>query len=206
MCSITDALWFFFNLNLGLKKRGGIVKLTTHLHLMTRMRISGGILLRPHTPSRFVQRLLYFHFVVKFIHSPFHHKFRGASYANIGRRDSSHRGNRTSHSFYKSHCRVLVYKVLFTVTSKCVCRDWKRSENTKAWKDVGLSDFAVVAYRHIPLWECISFTLLEFAFRALFSQSTHMYKYVYNILMYRAADKSLARPGTKQANVSVRMA
>ena len=67
--------------------RGGRVKLTTHLHLMTRLRMSGGTLLRPHTRSRCVQGHLYFYFVVTFIQSPFHPKLRGTPYANIGRRE-----------------------------------------------------------------------------------------------------------------------
>ena len=118
---------------------------------------------------------------------------------------SSHRGNRTSHCLYRSHSRIRVYEVLFTVTSKCVCGDGKSSENTKAWKDVGLSDFAVVVHHRIPLQEFMWFTLLEFAFRALFFQRTHVYKHERNILMYWGADKSLARPGRKHAYVSVRM-
>jgi len=32
-----------------------------------------------------------------------------------------------------------------------------------------------------------------------------VYRVVYNSVYYRGADKSLARPGRKQANVSVRM-
>jgi len=65
--------------------------------------------------------------------------------------ETNHRGNRTSHCFYNSHYRIRLYKVLFTLTSECVRRDGKRSENTKAWKDAGLSDFAVVVYCQIPL-------------------------------------------------------